>query len=66
MEPPSPIPAALIEALRRKSQQDAAALETPIPRKAFALAVRKELARPTPAPLPQKPITLTNTESEDL
>jgi len=66
MEPPSPIPAAIIEALRRKSQEDAAALTAPIPRKAFGLAVRKELAKPTPAPRPQEPTTLNNTEADDL
>lgn len=65
MEPASPIPAALIEALRRKTEQDVTALQSAGgSRKDFALAVRAQITRPTP-PSP-KPPTLANTNSNDL
>lgn len=65
MEPTSKIPAALIEALRRKTEQDVSALQSAGgSRKDFALAVREQITRLIP-PSP-KPPTLANTNSDDL
>lgn len=65
MEPPGKIPAALIEALRRKTEQDVSALQSAGgSRKDFALAVREQIARPIP--LSPKPPTLANTNADDL
>ncbi|CAB4162755.1 hypothetical protein UFOVP783_112 [uncultured Caudovirales phage] len=59
MEPTSPIPAALIEALRQKTDQDVSTLQSA--GKDFTLAVCKQITPPSP-----KPLTLANANSDDL